>query len=358
MTTVDMDVRPEPFASQDVASVGRWRPRDHTIFLAVVVVMNVCLDLVALRTDVGHGTIMIWAGFLLAQTFLMGLWMAFGGLHPLLRALLVASITAGGTLAASFSTGSSFGNLAAAFLQLAPIAGTTVFATHAMLLPLRLLMSWRIDFDPAYYEVRPNLRMQFRLLDCIGLITAVALPLALGRLLDGELLKFAAIGGCSALFGSLPIAYLIVVPRRSDKTWILAALVLSVVLAAEYLAFWSVFNGETGVLLPFNLGLMATLLLNVVPLRCLFGLHLFSVAPGARRDEVHPIALRRTDTDLAALAEAWPTLPDVVRNQIVALASVASAWPSLPEAVRRQIVAAMNAGKGSDESLKQSTEPD
>lgn len=233
---------------------------------------------------------------------------------------------------------SSFANLASAYWQLAPIAGVALFGTHALLLPARLLLSWRIDFDPAYHVIAPNRQGQFRLLDCLGLMTAVALPLALVRLSEGELLKFAVVGAGSALLSSLPIIYLILVPRRSDKTWMVAALVLGLLVIVEYLACWAAFGGETGVLLPLHLGLVATLLLNLVPLRCLFGLHLFSVAPGARRYEVQPMALRRADPGLAALAAAWPTLPDEVRNQIVGLASVAAAWPNLPEPVQRQIV--------------------
>jgi hypothetical protein len=350
MTVAEMDLRPTQGVSHGAASVDGWRWQDHAIFLAMLVVVNVGLDLVAFRPQDHEWVVILWAGILLGQTFLMGLWMAFGGLHPFLRAFLVASVTSGGALAASVSLGPWLGGAKSAFLQVAPIAGTAVFATHALLLPVRLLMSWRIDFDPAYHKARPNLRMQFRLLDCLGLMTAVALPLALGRLLEGELVEFAAVGGCSALLSSLPIVYLTVVPRRSDRTWTLAALVLGVSFVGEYFLFWLAFDGQGGMLLPFHLGLVAILLLNLIPLRCFFGLHLFSVAPGARRDEVRPITLRRADPDLAALADAWPTLPDGVRDQIVALASVASAWPSLPESVRRQIVAATHAGKGSDAS--------
>ena len=345
-----MDVRPAQRASHAAPIVRGWQQQDHTIFLALLVVVNVCLDLVALRPGGEEWVAILWAGILLAQTFLMGLWMAFGGLNALVRAFLVASITASGALAASVSVGSSFGDLKGAFLQLAPIAGTAVFATHALLLPIRVMMNWRIDFNPAYHTARPNLRMQFRLVDCIGLMTAVALPLAFARLLDGELLKFAVVGGCCALLSSLPIVYLTVVPRRSDRTWMLAAFVLGVFFVAEYFACWSAFNGEAGILLPFHLGLVATLLLNLVPLRRRFGMHLFSVPTGARGDEVQPVTLGQPDPDLAAIADAWPTLPDEVRNQIVALASVASAWPSLPKTVRQQIVAATNGGKGSADS--------
>src|SRR5215469_1956208 len=129
MTAADMDVQPAQRASHGAATVGDWRRQDHTIFLAVLVIVNVCLDLVALRPGGSQVVGIVWAGALLAQTFLMGLWMAFGGLHVLLRAFLVASITAGGALAASVSVGASFGGSKGAFLQLAPIAGTALFAT-------------------------------------------------------------------------------------------------------------------------------------------------------------------------------------------------------------------------------------
>lgn len=95
------------------------------------------------------------------------------------------------------------------------------------------------------------------------------------------------------------------------------------------------------------LGLVATLLMNLVPLRYFFGLRLFSVVPDSSRDEMQPIPWCRADADLALLAEAWLMLPDEVRNQIVALASVAEAWPNLPDAVRRQIVTAVRGSQGS-----------
>lgn len=346
MIAADMEVRPVPSASQAAATEVDWRRQSHTAFLALVVFLNVCLDLAALRPEGGEWMIGLWVGILLAQTFLMGLWMAFGGLHALWRAFLIACITVGGAWAASVSLGSSFGGVKGAFWAFVPVAGTIVLATHALLLPARMLTGWRIDFNPAYHASRSNLRMQFRLVDCIGLMTAVALPLALARLSDANLLWAAAVGGGSALLSALPIVYLIVVPRRSDKTWLVAAVVLSGFIVAEYSTFWFAFNGQVAVVLPFHLGLAVMLLLNLLPLRCLFGLHLFSVAPGARRDVVRPIPWRPVDPDLAALAEAWPTLPEPVRHQIVALANIASAWPSLPDTVRRQIMAAANGANG------------
>lgn len=345
MSVADREVRPEEKASQYATTAAGQFRQGHATFLAMLVVLNVCLDLVAFRPQGSEGMAIFWAGILLEQTFLMGLWLAFGGLHPLWRGFLVAIVTAGGALAASVSVESSFGGLINAYWQFAPVAGVAVFATHAVLLPARVVLSWRIDFDPAYHVTGPSRRGQFRLVDCLGLMTAVALPLALARLLDGELVKFAVVGGGCALLSSLPIAYLIVAPRRSDKVWMVAAIVFGVFVIVEYLVCWVAFDGETGVLLPLHLGLIAMLLVNLVPLRCLFGLHLFSVAPGATRFELQPITLRRTDPGLAALAAAWPTLPDEVRNQIVGLASVASAWPNLPETVQRQIMVAMREGK-------------
>lgn len=350
MIAADMEVRPAPSALHRAAATGGWLQQAHTSFLALLVFLNVCLDLVALHPEGGEWMIGLWLGVLFAQMFLMGLWMAFGGLQTFLRAFFVACVTAGGALAASLSLASSFGGLKGAYLELAPVAGTIVFATHALLLPVRMLTAWRIDFIPAYHAVRSDRRMQFGLVDCIGLMTAVALPLALARLADGDFLPAAAIGGGFAALSSLPIVYLIVAPRRSDRTWMLAAATLGVLMLAEYFTLWSAFNTQAGIVLPFHLGLAAALLLNLIPLRCLFGLHLFSVAPGARRDEIRPITWRKPDPDLAALADAWPTLPDSVRNQIVALASVASAWPSLPDTVRRQIMAAAKGSKAPADS--------
>lgn len=347
MIAADREVRPAPNASRYAITAGGEFRQGHATFLALLVVLNVCLDLVAFRPEAGEGMAIFWAGIVLEQAFLMGLWMAFGAWHPLLRGCLVSCITAGGALAVSLSLKSSLGDFTSAYSLIGPVAGVAVFGMHAVLLPARLLLSWRIDFNPADHVIASNRRGQFRLRDCLVWMTAIALPLALIRLLDGELLKVTIAGAGSALLSSLPIAYLILVPRKSDKTWMMAAIVLGVFVIAESLVCWAAFGGETGVLLPLHLGLVAALLVNLVPLRCLFGLHLFSVAPGARRHDLQPLTWRRADPNLAAVAAAWPTLPDEVRSQIVGLASVASAWPNLPETVQRQIVMIMHEAKES-----------
>src|SRR6185437_7358884 len=141
MIVADRDVRPAQNASQYATTAGGQFRQGHATFLAMLVVLNVCLDLVAFRPEAGEGMAIFWGGIVLEQTFLMGLWLAFGGLHPLVRGFLVAIVTAGGALVVSVSLGSSFGGLINAFWQLAPIAGVAVFATHALLLPARVALS-------------------------------------------------------------------------------------------------------------------------------------------------------------------------------------------------------------------------
>ncbi|HWB14554.1 MAG TPA: hypothetical protein VG826_35345 [Pirellulales bacterium] len=301
-----------------VGSMRRWWRRGHTGFLILLVSLNIALDRFAFKPD-GETATLLWVGILLGQTFLMGFWMAFGGLHAALRGLVVAAATAAGVLAASMSIAASQG-----VLILAPLGGTIVLATYAILLPLRLLLAWRVDFDEAYHARRSHDRMQLGLVDCINIVTAFALLLGYAQWLPREFLPTAALGGGFALFNSLPIALVSVISRPSVKVWLVAATVSAASLIAEGVIVVYFLGAEFAHLLLFEFALVAILLLNLLPLRFIFGLRLFSVAGSASGGP----AADSAEQGLAEVEAAWPTLPEAVRVQIVAL--VHSADPAEP----------------------------
>lgn len=304
--------RAPPIATRPV-----WWRQQHS-FLAALVVLNVASDCLAMRfAYVGTGATMAAFGFFSAQAALLGLWMALGGLNFPARFTIAAAATTAGSFSAAAA---EFGSVVPIFLDLVVIAGVIVLATHALLLPLRPLLGWRIDFDSAYHATPHRRRMQLRLADCIGLVTASALPLALVRLGDAALLPMAA-AGAYAFLGGLPLALLVTATRRTANAWWLAAACWGVLLTVEYFTIGDAFDEEPGVLVPFNVGLLTAVLLNLGVLRYFFGLHLLSVIPSEVSVTASPPDLKRLNDDLARVVAVWTDLPETTRNEIMVMAT-------------------------------------
>jgi hypothetical protein len=315
VVAVDTEVRPFIGGARQRASVRPWWRRGHTGFLALLLPLNIILDGFAFQRDGGAGA-GLGMGIVLAQAFLMGFWMAFGGLKSFPRGMIVAAATAGGALAFSMSPGVLEKPASFTFPVLASLGGTVVLATYLLLLPLRLLLTWRVDFDEAYHANCSRGRMQLRLVDCINVVTSCALLFGCARCLDHDVLLVGAVVGGFALFSSLPIALVSVTPRPTVKIWLLGATTLGASLITEYVTLVYLLDVDPGLLFPFEFALMATLLLNLLPLRFIFGLHLFSVAKGGADGP----AAELVENGLAEVEAAWPSLPETVRAQIVALA--------------------------------------
>jgi hypothetical protein len=311
---MDEEVRLDTGMAQRRRSVRPWWRRGHTYLLGLVSLLNIVLDRFAFRPEGSETVALLWAGILLAQAFLMGFWMALGGLHVVLRGIAVAGTTFGGALAFWMALDAPQ-NDAVGLRVLVPLAGTIVLGTYVLLLPLRLLMSWRVDFDRAYHAQRRDSRMQLRLADCINVITSCALLFGCVRCLDPNTLPLAVVGGGIAFFNSLPIALVSVTSRPSAKVWLLGAAVLGASLVGGYVTFVSALQSQPGLAFAFEFALVATLLVNLLPLRFGCGLYLFSVANGAQES-----AAELAKRELAEVNAAWPTLPESVRDQIVTLA--------------------------------------
>lgn len=301
-----------------------WWRQPHSAFLAGLVLFNVVADCLAMDfAFVGTGAMMMAFGFWSAQAALLGLWMALGGLNFPARIAIAAAATVAGSfsMAAAESINTDFKD---AFLSFALIGGMIVLATHALLLPLRALLGLRIDFSPAYHAIQHRQRMQLRLADCIWFMTACALPFGLLRFglltLGGELLPLTAAMGAYAVLGVLPIALFVSATRRGSIAWLLLGAAFLASLATEYLTIGAVLREDPAVLIPFNVGLLAAVGVNVGALRCFFSLKLFSVLADDAEIDASPLDARKINAELAIVVAAWADLPEATRGEIVAMA--------------------------------------
>jgi hypothetical protein len=172
-------------------------------------------------------------GYIIAQCFLLGLWAALGGLATVPRWLLVGGVYVAG---ATFVAQALFEGDWRSFLEVAPefilVGGILMTLFAALLLPLRRLAAWRIDFDPAYHAPSARVRGQIGMMDFAALFCAVSLPLALCRVLvesagsndDAlEMLLFLSLFAVLVLITAAPVAYA-ALARRTVLALALAAI--------------------------------------------------------------------------------------------------------------------------------------
>ncbi len=291
-----------------------WRERPHSRFLVGLFVANIAIDCL-MSNLVSDGQTLFLYGMLLGQLFLMGLWLALGGLHVAARVLAVALTTTVGTMAFFIASQTAVDESR----TLSLFAAIAVLATCAVLLPLRILAGWRIDFDRAYHAPSSVRKMQLRLLHLIVYTAVWALACALLQWFGDRNIGAAAIA-LSALgfLVSFPIAWAIVATRYSWRFWAassgmaLGAIVLNVLLMSGSL-LGDVWSGD--ILFGLQAGSVAMVALNLGILRLGFDLRQFSVLdpamPGGAR--TLPAII---NAELAFLASAWPQLPDVKRNEL------------------------------------------
>ena len=287
-----------------------WREQPYTWFLAGLVVTNVALDALFFKVIEGEDSTFAVGGYgmLLGQLFLMGLWLAYGGLHFVARLLAVAASTAAGTAVVCLVSGTTDTPM------LAAMSAMMVAVAFALLLPLRTLLGWRIDFDPAYHARSPNRAMQLRLANIVAYTAVCAVPCALLQAVGGAsdaatmLLLYALV-----LMSSLPVVWMMVAVRRTARSWffsicvLLASLTLTLAVPKDTFPVESAFTLE--------IGGIAIVAMNVGLLRFLFGLRLFSVL-GPLPDEVAPARSSTVYAELAYLAIVWPQLPAAIRNEL------------------------------------------
>ena len=211
-----------------------WWRRGHSYAFAVVIALEIATTWGVVRVEellagwaAGWESIPIAAmiGFLFAQCFLLGLWAALGGLGTVPRWLISGLVsTLGGLAIASQIVAGQWLD----FLYHGPImalmAGLIAAGFAVVLIPLRRLAGWRVDFDASYHPSTGHRRGQLGMMDFAGMFCAVALPLTLGRSLVEVMGEDAAdigvivpIVAALVLMSAAPVAYALLTRRH---TWL------------------------------------------------------------------------------------------------------------------------------------------
>ena len=286
-----------------VTSAAWWR-RGHTYGFVAVAVAEVGLTWGVVRLveyvvngPRGFGDVATAAmiGFMFAQCFLLGLWAALGGLPTVVRWLLVGVVSTAGALAVTDQiVASDWGQFIDQGPIIALVAGLTMAGFAVVLLPLRRLANWRVDFDAAYHPSTGRRRGQIELMDFAALFCAVALPLTLCRSLI-ELMgnEAADIGVIIPIFGALvlvtaaPAAYAVLARRgvwlwiACYSVWLVAVCIVQSLMVARFPDL-DVFDGRSSIwglnssVFAFHMGVAATVALPLGVLR-LLGLRIIAV---------------------------------------------------------------------------------
>ena len=285
-----------------------WYRQPHSYVLAALVVGELVLTPVVLWAW-QHGVWTEWemgamAGLLIGHCVLLGLWAALGGLATIPRWLLVGLAFGVGAIGfqLAYATPDLGGLLRSNPRQLiaglweqllldhwpTTLMGGVLFTGFAaLLLPLRRLLGWRIDFDAAYYRHIRGSRGQVGMLEFAAYFCAVALPLTLLRLAsesDGDLdwallimlpILFLIVGGVA-----MPAAYAALAPKRL-ALWLIAATGWVVaysglhVLLSRWIVDLDLFDSELAIFVFYG-SLAATVAAPLLTLRCA-GLRLIRV---------------------------------------------------------------------------------
>ena len=226
------------------ATAPAWWRRAHSYSLPVVVVAQMALTWLVItlsRRPLTSSmlqyelTMAAMVGFIYGQCFLLGLWAALGGLATIPRWLIVGVVTTVGSMVVAASAFTAGWNSAyEAAPEVIPSSVALMGGFAAMLLPLRRLAGWRIDFDEAYHAQAPR-RGQLGMMDFAAMFCAVAFPLTLFRVLigtfDGEgavVLLLVTLLSLFVLATAAPVARAVLAARRrwlwqsAAALWILA----------------------------------------------------------------------------------------------------------------------------------------
>ncbi len=303
MASVTLAPDLESLALAHAASAHWWHRGHSYAFIALVVAeVFVTWGVVRLAEEVVNGppglefiASAAMIGFLFAQCFLLGLWAALGGLPTVARWLLVGLVACAGSLAVADLLASDWNEFINQGPIMALLAGLVMAGFAVVLLPLRRLAGWRVDFDAAYHPRTGVRRGQLELMDFAAMFCAVALPLTLCRSLveimgdvgDG-------VGWLVPMIGAIvfatagPVAYAVLARRGTWYALAFCAVCLVIVcvaqsaLAAQFPAF-DLFRVRGGAYLlnraavvAFHLGVAAAVAMPLVVLRWC-GLQLISV---------------------------------------------------------------------------------
>jgi hypothetical protein len=306
--TLTHEVQTEAALAKSSAQRAWWR-RGHSYAFVAVVAMEVAATwgvvwlaewFINHTMAFEHSAAAAMIGFVFAQCFLLGLWAALGGLGTVPRWLLAGVVsTLGGLAIASQLVNGQWLDFLFHGPMMALLAGLTSAGFAVVLVPLRRLAGWRVDFDTTYHPSTGRRRGQLDLMDFAAMFCAVALPLALSRSLI-ELMgdEAADIGVIVPIFGALvlataaPLAFAILVRRRTWLwlagfcVWLLAVCIVQSALTDHFPALNLSDSGNIWfvdrTVAAFHGGVAAAVVLPLTLLRC-WGLELLVIGEQDRK---------------------------------------------------------------------------
>ncbi|HZN36541.1 MAG TPA: hypothetical protein VFB80_22080 [Pirellulaceae bacterium] len=296
MATATLELN-RPLETQPAAALPVWWRQRHTYVLAAMAAVQVVgcrWSVLLIDGSTWAGEIIV--GVLLAQSFLLGLWAALGGLGTLPRWGIIGTIHLAGVVSMSLGMRIFGASLWwAEALQIGLIGAMLVLGFAACLLPLRGLAGWRVDFDAAVYRDVRGRRGQVSFMDLAGYSLGVGAALAAARLtvqaeiIDTEGLLILCTWLSLVLLTGSGVAYALLTWRRLGLA-LAASVVWPLVIAggnsllAEYIEDLDVFGGSAN---PAVLGVrlhmvsfyggVALLVATTLTLLRLFGLKLIVV---------------------------------------------------------------------------------
>ncbi len=309
-----------PFAATNPNSIAWWRRRDPYVLFPLVIVHAV------IAGPAVWGSLAVpsafprlhelFMGVFLAQCLLLGVWAALGCLPLIVRWALVTGAFLLGLSSFALAMRQVI-NLWIEVLECGLIGAMLVTLVAALLLPLRSLLSWRLDFDPSRHAPLTGHRGQVGFMSMAAFSLAIAAPLTIFRLIaesipamdSTELLVAMIVVPASIGVSACPIAWSLLVWRQLPLAIVAApcwsALIgLSHALLSLCIPALSFFNDnhtwstDCQEIAALHAGIAACIIPTFVALR-LGGLKLFALPHAnrsARAPLDQPVSLPQTAT--------------------------------------------------------------
>jgi hypothetical protein len=227
MTTAAIEIGITATADTSTSSTPWWCRRDPYVLAPLVLVHAPLASPLVFRMVSAPGAPFgaldeLFMGFVFAQCLLLGIWAALGCLPLLVRWALVSGSFLLGYVSIVFAMRHVMDSSLIAFGLIGAML-VTIFA--ALLLPLRGLLAWRLDFDASRHAPVTGQRGQISFMHLAAFSLAIAAPLAIVRLfaesspdIDSRALVFGLVAmPTSVLASACPAAYFLLARRRLPR---------------------------------------------------------------------------------------------------------------------------------------------
>src|SRR5262245_9661258 len=172
--------------ADDPAAIAWWRRRDPYVLFPLVIVHALIAGPAVWGTFSAPSVFPrlheLYMGILLAQYLLLGLWAALGCLPLLVRWTLVTGAFLLGLCSFAWSMRQVL-DLWGEVLEITLIGAMLVTLFAALIVPLRGLLAWRLDFDPSRHPPLTGRRGQVGFMSGAAFSVAIAAPLTIARLI-------------------------------------------------------------------------------------------------------------------------------------------------------------------------------